>query len=158
MPSARAAQRYVDNPAPNKWSAIINAAPYRMTGVRHRDDASEMPGTMSAGRFALVTASSVVRGETGFGLSCPGDGKQNSSSNQQTYAAKQSGRKLVLQTPPNRFKTSPSSPRERSRADVGRRARHLLGARKQQSLRSGIRRHRRTWCSLASDKTANRLR
>jgi len=55
-----------------------------MTGVRHRDDASEMPGAMSAGRFALVTASSVVRGETGFGLSCPGDGKQNSSSNQQT--------------------------------------------------------------------------
>src|ERR1700732_42711 len=48
-----------------KWSAIINAAPYRMTGVRHRDDASEMPGTMSAGRFALVTASSVVRGEIG---------------------------------------------------------------------------------------------
>jgi hypothetical protein len=72
----RRAQRHIDNPAPDEWSAIIDAALYGMTGVRHRDDASERPGAMRTGHLAPVTASAIVGGKTAFSFGCGGDGKQ----------------------------------------------------------------------------------
>ena len=49
-----------------------------MTGVRHRDDASERPGAMSTGHFTPVTASAIVGGKTAFSFGRVGDGKQSS--------------------------------------------------------------------------------
>src|ERR1700730_6783036 len=47
-----------------------------MTGVRHRDDASQRPAAMSTGHFAPVAASAIVGGETAFSPGRVGDGKQ----------------------------------------------------------------------------------
>src|SRR6266436_5898115 len=47
-----------------------------MTGVGHRDDASQRPGAMSTGHLAPVAASAIVGGQTVFGPGRVGDGKQ----------------------------------------------------------------------------------
>jgi hypothetical protein len=62
----RSAQRYIDNPAPNEWSAIIDAALYGMTGVLHRDDAPERSGTMGAGHLTPVAAAAMIGSKAGF--------------------------------------------------------------------------------------------
>src|SRR6202049_939837 len=48
-----------------------------MTGVRHRDDASQRPGAMTPGSLAPVPASAVVGSKTAFSFGRVGDGKQS---------------------------------------------------------------------------------
>ena len=56
----RRPDRYIDNPASHEGSAIIDAAMYRMAGVRHGNDASERAGSMSAGHLALVAPAAII--------------------------------------------------------------------------------------------------
>jgi hypothetical protein len=64
----RCTYRHVDDPATNKRSTIVDAALYGMTGVSHRDDASERSGSMRAGHLVAMASPAIVRGETGFGF------------------------------------------------------------------------------------------
>jgi hypothetical protein len=66
----RRAHRHIYNPASHEWTAIIDPALDRVSGVRHRDDTPEGPGSVGARHFARVTSPTVIGGEAGLGFTC----------------------------------------------------------------------------------------
>jgi hypothetical protein len=79
------ADRHVNDPPPNKWSAIIDAAMNGVTSVGNCYDASESPSAMSAGHFSGVTPSAVVRGKPGLRFARRGRQQEKSKTQTNRY-------------------------------------------------------------------------
>src|SRR5262249_42746116 len=74
---ASGTQRYVDDPAANERSTIIDAAAYRTSGVRHGDNGPERPRAMGAGHFSVMTTTTVIRGKASLRLRRASDKQEN---------------------------------------------------------------------------------
>jgi hypothetical protein len=67
---ASRADRNVNDAPPNEGPPIIDLALYRMSGVRHRDDTSERPGSMGASHLTAATPTAAIGGEAGLSFTC----------------------------------------------------------------------------------------